>query len=363
MKTTKRIRLSNNNKTWCYTMLAILFFLTQANTFGQVKVNTEEKTCVECHEETVEKDVVHGATNECVSCHESNGKEHPLEGVVGFKLYDEGANLCYTCHEDAPVQFKKKYVHKPVKKGECAECHEVHSSDNKNLVVANSPELCYSCHEEFEKDRPVAMSVHNPSFENEESCSLCHTPHASTQKRLLTDKSKQLCLNCHNEEIEFEDRIIANIEKQLDESSHLHKALKKRCTSCHNAHFSKKNVQLLKETYPTANYAKGIEENYALCFNCHDTDLLNLEKTTTMTEFRNGDVNLHYLHINKDKGRTCTNCHDSHAANNTKLIAKTRKFGKWNMPLEFEEDENGGSCKGCHKKLRYDRNPILETTQ
>ena len=87
-----------------------------------------------------------------------------------------------------------------------------------------------------------------------------------------------------------------------------------------------------------------------------NTDLLNLEKTTNMTEFRNGDQNLHYLHINKEKGRSCTNCHDVHAANNTKLIGTTVKFGRWDMPLNFVGTETGGTCAtGCHKEQKYDR--------
>ena len=356
MRTTKKTQFTNFKKTFGLILFACLL-LTQTNIFGQKKVNIEEKTCVECHETTVEKDILHGAANECISCHESNGEKHPIEGVIGFNPVEKGANLCYTCHEEKPVEFKKKYVHEPIKKGECSECHEVHSSNHQSLLITQSPELCLSCHEDFVEEKKVAQSVHTPSFEDD-SCALCHTPHASSEKRLLSDKSKQLCLNCHNETIEVGNREITNIGKQLDESSHVHKALKKRCTGCHNPHFSKKNEQLLKETYPTKSYAKGIEENYALCFNCHDTDLLTLKNTTNMTEFRDGDVNLHYLHINKDKGRTCTNCHDSHSSNNTKLIAKTRKFGKWDMPLNFKEDENGGSCKGCHKELSYDRSKV-----
>ncbi|WP_456421347.1 cytochrome c3 family protein [Lutibacter sp.] len=335
------------------TILFVCLLLTQVNVYSQIKEG--EKTCVECHKNTVKKDILHGPTaTDCTVCHVPNGEKHPLENVTGFKYLEEGANLCYSCHEEAQAEFKKRYIHKPVKKGKCAECHDVHSSNNKNFVLQQSPALCFTCHEDFEKAEETSISVHKPSFDGK-SCMICHTPHASSQKRLLVENSKQLCLNCHNKTIKENDRKIANIGKQLDESSHIHKALKKRCTSCHNAHFSKKNKQLLKETYPLGNYAKGLEDNYTLCFNCHDTDLLNLKNTTTATEFRDGDRNLHFLHLNKDKGRTCINCHDVHSSNNTKLIAKTRKFGRWNMPLKFIENENGGTCTGCHKALTYKR--------
>jgi len=249
-----------------------------------------------------------------------------------------------------------KYVHKPLKSDDCVGCHDPHSSNNQKLLKLDSPALCVSCHKDFAGVRESATSVHTASFE-EEACLSCHNPHASKIKRLLTDKSKDLCLKCHDKEITKPDgKKIVNIGKHLDENDHKHKALKKRCTGCHDPHFSKDLTVLLKYKYPVKNYTVAMEESYELCFRCHDTDLLMLEKTTTGTQFRNGDQNLHYLHINKNKGRTCMNCHDVHAANNTKLIAKTVKFGRWDMPLNYIDTEIGGSCAtGCHKKEEYKR--------
>lgn len=316
--------------------------------------NNSDKTCVDCHKRTVKNDILHGPTaTDCMACHEPNGKEHPLEDVEGFTLFEEGAELCYSCHTELKEEHSLKYVHKPVKNGECTECHEVHSSNDPKLIFAQAPDLCFFCHNELEDGRAKAKTVHTASFEGD-ACLLCHTPHASAEKRLLADKSKQLCLNCHNKIIKRADEsLIPNIEKHLTESTHQHKALKKRCTACHDPHYSDRGL-LLKENFPLGHYVKGIEENFALCFNCHDTDLLNLETTDVGTEFRDGDRNLHYVHVNKDKGRNCTNCHDIHAANNTKLIATTVKFGRWDMPLNYIENENGGTCAtGCHKKRSY----------
>jgi predicted CXXCH cytochrome family protein len=324
--------------------------------------NAKDNECIECHKRTVKKDILHGPTaTDCLSCHEPNGKEHPLEDVAGFTFFAEGAELCYSCHTESKEEHSLKYVHKPVKNGECSECHEVHSSNDPKLIFAKAPDLCFFCHSEYDDKRATAKTVHTASYEGD-ACVICHTPHASSQKRLLVDKSKQLCLNCHNKKIKKEDGgIISNIEKHLTESSHLHRALNKRCTSCHNAHFSEREL-LLKENFPIGVYVKGIEENFTLCFDCHDTDLLNVEKTTVGTEFRNGDQNLHYLHVNREKGRNCTTCHDIHAANNTKLIATTVKFGRWDMPLNYIENENGGTCAtGCHKERKYARE--LTTTE
>ncbi|MHB1195964.1 MAG: cytochrome c3 family protein [Lutibacter sp.] len=354
-KQTKNFGLTFNK--FSLILLIACVLIPNMAVFGQSDGN--DNACVECHKRTVQKDILHGPTaTSCTSCHESNGKKHPLADVVGFTLFAEGAELCYSCHTVFKEEQNLKFVHKPVKNGECSECHEVHSSNNKNLVFAKSPDLCFFCHSNFDKDREKAKSIHTASYAGD-ACTQCHKPHASAEKKLLADNSKQLCLNCHNKKIEKKDgAIIANIEKHLTESSYMHKALSSSCTSCHNPHYSSRNL-LLTDNLPIGIYAKGVEENFALCFGCHDTDLLNLEKTDSYTQFREADQNLHFLHVNKEKGRNCTSCHDVHAANNTKLIAKTVKFGRWDMPLNFIENENGGTCAtGCHKERSYSRGAV-----
>ena len=89
----------------------------------------------------------------------------------------------------------------------------------------------------------------------------------------------------------------------------------------------------------------------------HDihADLMNLEKTD-FTMFRNGERNLHFVHVNKEKGRNCSLCHDVHAAKNAQLIDTTVKFGRWDMPLNYIATDDGGTCAtGCHKELSYSR--------
>ena len=49
-------------------------------------------------------------------------------------------------------------------------------------------------------------------------------------------------------------------------------------------------------------------------------------------------------------------CHDVHGADNDRLIAKSVKFGQWDLPLKYIKTENGGGCSpGCHKPYSYDR--------
>ena len=64
---------------------------------------------------------------------------------------------------------------------------------------------------------------------------------------------------------------------------------------------------VLKKPFPATFYMPYKTENYALCFDCHNKDIALNQFTTKLTDFRNGDLNLHYLHVNKDpKGRSCT---------------------------------------------------------
>ncbi|MCF6307580.1 MAG: cytochrome c3 family protein [Flavobacteriaceae bacterium] len=334
----------------------VLFILFIINLQLHAQEITTEKTCVDCHSRTVKNKIVHGPTaTDCLICHIPNGKKHPVEDEEGFTLLYEGAALCYSCHEEArDVYLEVKYIHDPVKKGDCMECHEVHSSNDSNLIFAKSPDLCYFCHDELESFIKKSKIVHTPATK-EGGCVNCHSPHSSSIKKILLKNEKALCLECHNETIKVDKREISNIEKLIRESEFKHEALDDGCTVCHNPHASE-NLYLLNVPYPTKNYAEGTEENYDLCFGCHDADLLLLEKTKYATEFRNGEQNLHYIHINKKKGRTCVNCHSIHGSSRDHLVPETVKFGSWDMPLKYIATEQGGTClSGCHKEQSYSR--------
>lgn len=351
MKTNLKVNIKLQKVISMFFIIGSILF--NANTNAQTN---SKGNCLDCHKKMVSKSNVHGPTaTDCNSCHESNGQKHPQDKVKGFKQFATSSALCYSCHTELESEFQKKYAHKPVKNGSCTSCHDAHSSNESKLLTSKIPNLCLDCHTEFE-ERTTAKSIHTPSFEGN-ACMQCHDPHASNERKLITtDNINKLCLTCHNKVINKKDGIkLANIENILKESTHIHKAVVGGCTSCHNAHYSERNL-LFIENFPAGIYAKGIEDNFTLCFQCHDTELLNSEKTMTATSFRSGNLNLHYLHVNKEKGRNCNSCHDVHAANNTKLIAKTVKFGKWNMPLNYVGNDNGGTCAtGCHKEQKYTR--------
>jgi hypothetical protein len=162
------------------------------------------------------------------------------------------------------------------------------------------------------------------------------------------------CVGCHNKIIKVNGREIKNIAEKY-KMKHVHDPYDLGCLGCHKIH-SNENESMLVSKYPVTDYVKGELETFKFCFSCHNTALLTNENTDKLTKFRNGNKNLHFLHVNKSKGRNCILCHDVHGSNNPKLINDNVKFGKWLMPVKFIKTENGGSCApGCHSLLSYDR--------
>jgi predicted CXXCH cytochrome family protein len=152
--------------------------------------------------------------------------------------------------------------------------------------------------------------------------------------------------------------MIADMKEFLDANKVSHGPIKQRdCSGCHNTHGSD-NFRILRKNIAPVFYAPFDPKNYDLCFNCHEKTLVLDARTTTLTGFRNGDQNLHFVHVNKSvKGRTCRACHDAHATNNPRHIRNAVPFGAWELPVGFNKTDTGGSClPGCHQRFDYDRN-------
>jgi predicted CXXCH cytochrome family protein len=178
-----------------------------------------------------------------------------------------------------------------------------------------------------------------------------------------------VCLNCHATD-NLGKPPLKNIGKQLAEKNaekgkkqepgarYLHGPLREgRCGGCHDPHGSG-NFRLLTGPYPADFYAPYRKGAFDFCLQCHEKYLLDFSQTTLYTKFRNGDRNLHVVHVaDKRKGRTCRACHEPHVSDSPKLIAeKGIGFGDWMIPLGFQATATGGRCApGCHQPFSYDR--------
>lgn len=289
----------------------------------------------QCHPKMGKEKHVHGpvASGDCTTCHQPTGKAHPAEKGA-FKLADTGAKLCSMCHES---KSSKKHVHSAIASGSCTDCHDPHQSPNKMQLKEAGAALCFMCHEKQSPKYghgPVAMG----------ECTACHDPHQSDNKNQLKLADGKLCFSCHDS-AKFSGKSI-------------HEPVRTgACTSCHKPHGSD-FPHLLGKNYPDELYLPYRPENFALCFDCHGYDLAMDRRTDTLTNFRNGDRNLHYTHVNNPvKGRTCRVCHQAHVNSQAKLInEKLAGFGNWEIPINFTKTDTGGTCVvGCHKPQSYDR--------
>ena len=294
--------------------------------------------CTTCHADHVDFKVVHGpvSAGACTACHT------PHESDTKKLLLKEGEEMCFGCHLDMPEVVKKKNVH-PALAGGCTSCHNPHGGDYPKMLAQEGQELCFLCHPQI-GEKVKESPVGHPALLMEKGCASCHSPHASDNEKMLLNPVKDICTTCH-------DSIIPKNATVLHGPNNDGK-----CTRCHEPHGSQ-NEALLVAKFPTDAYVPYTDSEFALCFSCHKRDLLEFPETSFATHFRDGERNLHYLHVhNKQKGRSCRLCHSWHGSNNPKLIADSVPFGKWNLPLKFVKTETGGGCSpGCHKPQYYDR--------
>jgi predicted CXXCH cytochrome family protein len=156
------------------------------------------------------------------------------------------------------------------------------------------------------------------------------------------------------------------MKSALSESKFKHGAIRSgECSACHNAHGANQHSLLVRD-FPASSYANFDLKKYDLCFaSCHSPQMVLLAKTTSLTNFRNGDDNLHFVHVNRsEKGRSCKTCHAVHGSNLPNHMASEVPFERsdWAMPIEFQKSGTGGSCTpGCHAPRTYDRNAALTT--
>lgn len=212
--------------------------------------------------------------------------------------------------------------------------------------------------------------VHAPVAEDR--CVECHDPHETERKRLLREKIPGLCIRCHDKPMkDAEGRTRPSIKSLFeaagkpaeDGGMKLHPPFADgNCTCCHDPHASS-NYRLLNERQIGSFYVSYAPNRY-MCFHCHDERAFAEPRTLDATNFRNGNLNLHYRHVHRVKGRSCTVCHEYHASRYDALIREETPFGTYRIRISsFKKTETGGSCAPtCHREVGYDRLlPVLNS--
>lgn len=169
---------------------------TKIFTFQKVTAEEISERCLHCHQDSHERENFlrsdHARAGvSCVGCHSPHkAAEKPA------LLAEKQPSLCYTCHQDARADFAKPFHHK-VNEAlvNCSDCHNVHGAtkDKQLRATADQQEICFQCHAD---KRGPFLFEHYPV--KAEGCATCHTPHGSSNPRLLTrSRVNTLCLECH----------------------------------------------------------------------------------------------------------------------------------------------------------------------
>ena len=324
---------------------------------------TVGEMCAECHKVAENATHLHGPTSvgECSLCHEAHESDHKNRLTMGLD------QLCVFCHVTTKEELEGlEFVHEPTRDN-CVGCHDPHGANNWKMLKAEAPDMCFPCHEEVLTKAQTSKHKHNVVSEPG-GCLKCHTPHASTIKFLLASAPGNLCITCHDKPQEMPgDEVLPAFIDQIKDKKYLHGPVKEgNCSGCHMMHGSD-HFRILAREYPAEFYTSFDETKYELCFGCHEHEktLLMTSTTDDLTDFRNGNQNLHFLHVNKERlGRTCRACHQTHASNQPKHIRTSVPYGGWkDLPINFSKTDTGGICNpGCHLPKAYDRQTAVDYT-
>jgi DmsE family decaheme c-type cytochrome len=165
--------------------------------FTKASAKKINETCLTCHagaHPNFEQSPHAEAGLSCTSCHSVHHSDPDAHLLTTAQ-----PQLCYRCHADVRAKFSLPFHHRvPERLMNCSDCHNPHGTfENRRTQLRNTAEgnaVCTKCHTEtagpFVYEHPVVKT---------EGCVSCHTPHGSSNPRLLkVTEMNTLCLQCHS---------------------------------------------------------------------------------------------------------------------------------------------------------------------
>lgn len=298
-------------------------------------------------------------SGDCSICHQNKDAKNP--GPLTAPANDQ----CLGCHEEFTKTMAQTSSHGAARES-CVNCHNPHNAKLPKLLVAEVGALCTDCHEDIKNVLAHSQPVHG-AVTMQAKCLNCHNPHAANVEHLLTRLPFDLCINCHGTDgvKDHTGKQLTNFKALLADNPQHHGPVEsKDCSACHNPHGSQ-HFRLLSFDYPAQFYSPYEAKLYALCYDCHEGTILDTPETTTLTRFRDGNRNLHYLHVNKtERGRTCRACHEVHASKQPHQIRDAVPYGAkgWMLKINYTPSPTGGSCaKTCHATKSYNNAAVASS--
>ena len=236
-------------------------------------VEAGPRLCAGCH-----GDVVDGATAEtghapagedCTTCHQPHSAAYPT------LLTDAPEALCQMCHDVEDAELRQAHLGADLSTLECTSCHTPHGTGNPKLLARHlhpvvldgcatchidsaselledgESALCLACHDDVGATAEAAAVPHDAL--ELIRCADCHNPHASPQRKLVSQPAGGECLFCHDEQGPSEEETIHGAVTLIG------------CEACHEPHGGSL-PKLLRE------------EGDALCMGCHANVRIRPEK-------------------------------------------------------------------------------------
>lgn len=166
-------------------------------TFGEhanVSNELQDSICLSCHQDNDRQswhNAMHSEELSCADCHDI----HTAQDKALNRSNE--VTLCTQCHTEQRMDIHKRSNHPLITEHQagsmvCSDCHSAHGSQgDSSLKKMNVNDNCYECHEAF---RGPFLWEHEPVVED---CSTCHNPHGSTNQSLLKSRAPLLCQGCH----------------------------------------------------------------------------------------------------------------------------------------------------------------------
>jgi DmsE family decaheme c-type cytochrome len=196
--------------------------------FATLKARDANDACLSCHAKNAShaagwQGSMHDARNvSCVTCHSVHS---PKSERAQLKTAT-ASETCVSCHKQEAMKVQKS-GHMPVREGkmDCTSCHTPHGSTNVRMLKTGNTinEACASCHAE---KRGPYLWEHAAGREN---CASCHDPHGSNNDRMLVAKAPMLCQRCH-----VSSRHPATIYDGTQLTSASNRLVGRACVQCHS---------------------------------------------------------------------------------------------------------------------------------
>ncbi len=196
-------------------------------------------TCLRCHAKDFSKANIRRSVHTahdvvCANCHSIHRAQTPK-----FLLAKQQRDLCYTCHLETKAQFDMPFHHR-VNEGaiNCTDCHNPHGAFSPTWRAGVRPrmvtesfgndEACVKCHVDM---RGPFVYEHPPV--RIEGCESCHSPHGSTNPRLLKRPAVfTLCLECHTSVLGF-GKTGFGLQSPITSFHRIEQPQFQNCVTCH----------------------------------------------------------------------------------------------------------------------------------